>query len=173
MKKNDRNPTGPYDPTESRRAESVARAAAEVAGYGVIVARASHTRRLRVMIERADGAAVTIADCAAANRAVEAALRAASMDPGDFEIEVESPGADRPLTREADFARFRGERVTVSLREGREGRRNFTGTLLGFAAGDVTLHVLDEGAPETFLAKDIREVRLHPEPEKPPPREKR
>jgi ribosome maturation factor RimP len=166
-------PQPPHDPEEARRAEALAREAAERAGFGVVLARASANRRLRVMLDRPEGAAVTIDDCAIANRAIQAALTAAGLDPGNFEIEVESPGADRPLTREEDFVRFRGERVTVSLREAREGRRNFTGTLVGFAGGDVTVHVLDEDAPETFPAREIREVRLHPEPEKPPPREPR
>jgi ribosome maturation factor RimP len=110
---------------------------------------------------------VTIADCATASRAVEEGLRAIRVEPGSLQIEVESPGADRPLTRPQDFERFAGQRVTVTLREAREGRRNFTGPLLGYAQGDVTIQVLDEAVPETFKAADIREVRLHPEPQKP------
>jgi ribosome maturation factor RimP len=128
------------------------------------------------MIEGPGDVAVTVRDCERASRTIGAAIRSLDLDPGAFDLEVESPGADRPLTREVDFERFRGQQVTVTLREAREGRRNFTGALIGFVAvpgspksfasgggGDVTLHVLDTPEPETFRAADVKEVRLHPD----------
>jgi ribosome maturation factor RimP len=159
-------------PEERARIEAIARGAAEGAGLEVVRAAASPQRRLRVMVDRPDFA-ITIGDCESASRAVADALRTAGLDPGRFEIEIESPGADRPLTRPEDFERFRGAQVTVTLRVARDGRRNFTGPLLGWAGGDVTVHVLDEKAPETFLAAEIREVRLHPPIERPGERTRR
>ncbi len=130
-------------------------------------------RRLRVMIDKksdrppgplGEPSGVTVDDCALASRAIEGLLRGHDLDPGTFDIAVESPGADRPLTREHDFARFRGRQVTVSLRQARDGRRNFTGELVGYEGGDVTVKVLDQAEAETFRRGDIREVRLHPGP---------
>ncbi len=46
---------------------------------------------------------------------------------------------DRPLRKEADFARFSGERVKVRTFGPIEGQRNFTGTLLGLDQGRVVL----------------------------------
>lgn len=166
----ERGTGGPNDPD---RIAAAARAAVEAIGFQVIFARTSPNRRVVVMVDRRDGGPVTVADCEIASRAVEGALRALGHDPGAFFIEVESPGADRPLTSPEDFVRFRGVQVTVTLRESREGRRNFTGLLVGYDNGDVTVHVLDEAAPETFRGPEIREVRLHPKVERPaerPPR---
>jgi ribosome maturation factor RimP len=116
------------------------------------------------MIERAGGEIPTVGDCERASKIAEAAIQAAGAEPGDFEFEVESPGADRPLTRPEDYVRFAAEQVTVTLYEAREdGRRNFTGRLIGEQNGDVTVHVLDETEPQTFAKNMIREVRLHPE----------
>src|SRR5207248_1385982 len=140
----------PLPREEGERIVAEVRKTLEAAGFGVIVARAFPERRLCVMIDGPAGAPVTIADCERASRAAEAAIRAAGQDPGAFEIDVESPGADRPLTRDADFERFKGEQVTVTLKEPRDGRRNFTGRLMAHAAGDVTVHVLDEAEATTF-----------------------
>ncbi len=137
----------------------------EEAGYEVVRLQMPPTRHLRVMIDVPEGA-VTLADCRRVSRVVEAALDEVGHDPGSFAIEVESPGVDRPLTRPRDFERFKGERVTLTLNSARQpdGRRRFTGTLLGWNGGDVTLHVLDANEPETFKRADIKGVRLNPEP---------
>ena len=145
------------------KVEAIARSAAESVGLDVLAARVSGSGHLRLIVENAT-APLTVSDCAAASRAVADSLRAAGIDPGSLAIEVESPGIDRPLLRPADFERFRGCQVTVSLRESRNGRRNFTGPLIArdAASGDVTVQVLDEAEPETFRGTEIREVRLRP-----------
>lgn len=137
--------------------------ALEGSGFALIRGRAFPNWQLRIMIERAGGEIPTVGDCEQASRVAQSAVQAAGADPGQFEFEVESPGADRPLTRPEDFVRFAGEQVTVTLFEAREGRRNFTGRLIGEKDGDVTVHVLDETEPQTFAKTMIREARLHPE----------
>lgn len=161
-RRKDRPP--PLSREDGDRILAEARGALALAGFGVVEARAFPEWRLKLLIDGPAGAPVTIGDCERASRAVVDVLRASGRDPGDFEIDVGSPGADRPLTRDEDFVRFAGQQVTVTLWEAREGRRNFTGRLVGRDAhGDVTVHVLDEPAPETFAHAAIREVRLHPE----------
>jgi ribosome maturation factor RimP len=137
----------------------------EAAGFEVVRLHLPPTRRMRLMIDVPDGR-VTLADCRRASTLAEEALHEVGHDPGSFSIEVESPGVDRPLTRERDFQRFKGERVMLTLNDARhtDGRRRFTGKLLGWNRGDVTLHVLDADAPETFRADAIEGVRLNPEP---------
>lgn len=151
------------DPIEVAKIAEHVRKAVELAGLDVVLVRIFPDRRVRVMIDVLDGGVVKIADCERASRAAEAGLVVAEVDPGTFELDVESPGADRPLTRDVDFARFKEQQVTVTLKEDRDGRRNFTGKLLGHEKGDVRVHVLDEPEPETFLAAAIKEVRLHPD----------
>ncbi len=155
----------PLEREAGERVVAAIRAAVEAAAFEVVSARTFSNFQVRLLIDGPGGAAVTVADCERASRTAIEAVRGLGLDPGSFEFEVASPGADRPLTRPVDFVRFRGQAVTVTLREPREGRRNFTGPLLARSdAGDVTVHVLDEPEPETFGAAGIKEVRLHPDP---------
>ena len=65
------------------------------------------------------------------------------LDPfaGAYELEVSSPGIDRPLRKAADFERFAGETVVFDARTPIDGRKSWTGTLKGFAAGNVLVEV--------------------------------
>jgi ribosome maturation factor RimP len=107
---------------------------------------------------------VRIADCQLVSRAVCEALSELGYDPGSFQIEVSSPGIERPLTRLAHFHRFRGQQVTVTLTSTRasDGRRNFTGQLIDADETTVTVHVLDDRQSTVFERSDIRGVKLRP-----------
>lgn len=65
------------------------------------------------------------------------------LDPfaGSYELEVSSPGVDRPLRKAADFERFAGETVEFEARTAIEGRRSWTGELKGLAEGNVLIDV--------------------------------
>jgi ribosome maturation factor RimP len=95
------------------------------------------TRRpvLRVRIDRvgsSPGQGVTVGDCATVSRALEAWLDGLEQLPERYVLEVSSPGVDRPLMKEADFQRFRGERVALKGHEVLAGRaRRLEGELLG------------------------------------------
>lgn len=97
---------------------------------------------LRVMIDRpsSSGASqVTLADCQVVSRALSVALDVhEDVIPGRYQLEVTSPGLDRPLVRPADFRRFCGKRVKIKTARPVEGRRAFTGTLLGLAGEGVS-----------------------------------
>ena len=54
-------------------------------------------------------------------------------------LEVSSPGRERPLTKPAHFRRFLGRRARVRTREREEGRRSFTGELVGASEESVTI----------------------------------
>lgn len=105
--------------------------------------------RLQLMIERLDGAALNVEDCEAASRAAEALLDVEDPISGGYVLEVSSPGVDRPLTRAADFDRWAGFTAKVELGEPLEGRRRFSGQLLGLAGDAVRL--LDETGAERAL----------------------
>jgi ribosome maturation factor RimP len=60
--------------------------------------------------------------------------------PGAWELEVSSPGIDRPLQREQDFQRFKGFGVKVKLAPGPE-RRRYAGLLQGIEDGHVLVEV--------------------------------
>jgi ribosome maturation factor RimP len=73
---------------------------------------------------------------------------------------VSSPGLDRPLKKEADFARFAGEQVRLTLRVPVGGRRNFTGILRAITDGKLQLEI--EGAEVSVDLANIGKARLVP-----------
>lgn len=110
-------------------------------GYEIVRVLLSGDRRakLQLMIERTDGAGMTIDDCAAASRATEAILDVEDPIAGRYVLEVSSPGIDRPLTRLADFERFAGFDARIETRIPVDGRRRFRGRLLGLEGQSVRL----------------------------------
>jgi len=89
----------------------------------------------------ATGATVSHEDCERVSRDVSAALDVADPIPHAYQLEVSSPGLDRPLRREQDFARFVGQSARIKLADDRgvEGRRNFSGTIRSVADGRVEI----------------------------------
>jgi ribosome maturation factor RimP len=82
----------------------------------------------------ASGQGVSHLDCERVSRDVSAALDVADLIPHTYELEVSSPGLDRPLRRAVDFSRFAGREARIRMAEGVEGRRNFSGRLVGVEA---------------------------------------
>ena len=70
--------------------------------------------------------------------------------PTAYTLEVSSPGFDRVLRTRAHFERFVGARVFVELKEPRDGRRRYTGTLLAVDDGGIALEVDGEQVAVTF-----------------------
>ena len=109
----------------------------EAMGFSLVRVRYGGGRRpiLQIMAERADGT-MTVADCADVSRAVSAVLDVEDPIPGEYMLEVSSPGIDRPLTRLADFDRFKGFEARVELSLPQDGRKRFRGRILGLAEGE-------------------------------------
>ncbi len=76
----------------------------------------------------------------------------------DYALEVSSPGADRPLTKPEHFRRFVGRRARVRTSDPQDGRRSFTGELLGASEDAVTVAV-DTGVVSIAYA-DIHRSNL-------------
>ena len=94
---------------------------------------------LKVFIDKIEG--VTIDDCARASHQIRGILDVENTVPGDYRLEVSSPGLDRPLYILAHYQRFLGSRVKIRMREGMEGRRHFTGQMIAVDSEQVTLLV--------------------------------
>jgi ribosome maturation factor RimP len=73
-------------------------------------------RTLRISIDRAES--ITIDDCERVSKVVGPMLDNANLIPGPYDLEVSSPGAERPLRRKEDYERFNGKRVNVRYRTG-------------------------------------------------------
>jgi ribosome maturation factor RimP len=109
----------------------------------------------------AGATAVGLDNCERVSRDVSAALDVADLIPHAYQLEVSSPGLDRPLRRERDFARFVGESARIRLIDGVEGRRNFLGTLR--AASDGRVEIACDGRSYDLPIDDIQKANLVPD----------
>lgn len=114
---------------------------------------------LRLYIDAAAG--ITLDDCERVSRAVSEVLDAEDPIPGQYTLEVSSPGLERPLRTAEHFARFVGETVSVETVQAIEGRRRFKGVLA--AAGAETVEVEVDGRPWTLPLSGIRKAHLAPQ----------
>jgi len=96
---------------------------------------------LQIMAERKDDAAMTVEDCETISRQVSALLDVADPIKGKYDLEVSSPGIDRPLVRKEDFARYLGYEAKIETSFPIEGRKRFRGKLLRIEEDDVAIQV--------------------------------
>ena len=120
-----------------------------------------HKPILQIMFDRIDGEEVTIDDCTLASRTVSALLDVSDPISEAYELEVGSPGIDRPLTRTKDFDSYVGFEAKVELRQAVDGRRRFRGLLLGLNEGMVRLADPDGDNEEiTLPVNDVLKAKL-------------
>jgi ribosome maturation factor RimP len=114
---------------------------------------------LRVFIDRLqDGAeetAVSVGtdDCELVSRYLSDRLDELDPIAQNYYLEVCSPGLDRELLKDADFARFAGRAVTLSLYRARDGRKTIRGTLEGLDDGDIVIRGEDGAVIRTPRAQ--------------------
>lgn len=114
--------------------------------------------RVQIMVERRDGQAMNVDDCALISRAVSAHLDVEDVIPGAYTLEVSSPGIDRPLVAIADYDRFAGFEARIEMARPLDGRRRFRGRLRG-AVGDMVSLEMPEGTVKLAFA-DIHRAKL-------------
>ncbi len=73
-------------------------------------------RTLRISIDHNEP--ITIEDCERVSRVAGPLLDRANLIDGRYDLEVSSPGAERPLRHQNDYARFNGKRVNIRYRSG-------------------------------------------------------
>ena len=160
--------------------------AARVAAIAGPVARSLDLRLVRVAVTAQDGCTVqvmaenrqgemSVEDCAALSRALSPVLDVEDPIQGHYNLEVSSPGIDRPLVRASDFARWQGFEAKITLtrpvlHEDGGSQRRFRGTLEGIegegegeaASGAVLLETDVKGGREVLALPmmDIDEAKL-------------
>ncbi len=117
-----------------------------------------HNMVLRVYIDGPDG--ITLDDCAAVSGQLSAILDVEDPIQGHYNLEVSSPGLDRPLAKPAHFASVIGEQVKVHLHTPVDTRRRFTGRVL--AVGDDALSIEVDGETIELPFVNIQKARLVP-----------
>ena len=117
-------------------------------GFGLVLLQYQYGKRkslVRLFAERAEnhpeGGLISLDDCAEISREVGTLLDVEDPIPEGYELEVSSPGVNRPLVKERDFLRFVGEKIKIQTAEPVEGRRNFAGALKGFESGAVAVEI--------------------------------
>ncbi|MDH3614720.1 MAG: ribosome maturation factor RimP [Gammaproteobacteria bacterium] len=114
---------------------------------------------VRVFIDHSDG--IGLEDCEKVSLAVSALLDVEDPLPGQYNLEVSSPGLDRKLTKVEHFQRFKGEIVKVQMRFPIEGRKRFRGTLV--SSDDENIVVEVDGESHSLPMATIDIARLVPE----------
>lgn len=119
---------------------------------------------VQIMAERPDGS-FSIDDCEQFSRAFSPLMDVADIMPGRYQLEVSSPGIDRPLVRPQDFEDWAGHEVKLEMAVPQAGRKRFKGELEGYAEGEVRLFIENpESGKDRLLIgvpfKDIGEARL-------------
>jgi ribosome maturation factor RimP len=145
---------------ESRLAAIVAPTLADM-GYELVrvllIGRDNPT--VQIMADRADGALITVADCEAITHAVGAVIDVEDPILGTWTLEVSSAGIDRPLTRVKDWNRFAGHLARAETEMPIDGRKRFSGVVLG-ADTTVARLRLDDGTEVALPLAHVRRAKL-------------
>jgi len=137
---------------------------AEENGYELVdIEQASlgHRRVIRVFLDKPGG--VTVDDCARFSRRLADAIDMNQMVPGAYQLEVSSPGLERPIRTLEHVARFAGQRINLVLHDAQDGRRRWEGALLGPESGRAGVRT-DEGEERWFEWAEVKSARLVVDP---------
>lgn len=125
-------------------------------GYELVDLEVSGRGLMRVLMDKPDG--ITLEDCEQVSHQL---TRLFAVEGVAYErLEVSSPGLDRPLKKEADFVRFRGEKAQIKLRMPLAGRKNFSGIMGEVEEGVLQLDV--DGSQVSIELSNIDKARLVP-----------
>jgi ribosome maturation factor RimP len=117
---------------------------------------------LRIYIDHENG--VGIEDCETVSRETAALLDVKDPIRSQYNLEVSSPGLDRPLFTPAHYAEFSGRVAQINLFAPLDGRRKFSGPILGVEAAGVKL---EQDGSEVILDFDnIAKAKLVPDYDK-------
>ncbi len=114
---------------------------------------------LRIYIDSKAG--IQISDCEATSRRVGALLDVEDVIARHYDLEVSSPGLDRPLFRAEHYRRFISRQVKIVMAVPQSGRRRFTGVLRDFNGEQIIIEMDDEVFELPFA--DVASARLVPE----------
>ncbi|MEA1062504.1 ribosome maturation factor RimP [Apirhabdus apintestini] len=118
----------------------------------------SRTSTLRIYIDSENG--INVDDCADVSHQVSAVLDVEDPISVAYNLEVSSPGLDRPLFNAEHYRRFLGEEVSLVLRMAVQNRRKWQGIIKAVDGEMITLTV--EGSDDVFALSNIQKANLVP-----------
>ena len=129
-------------------------------GYELVFVEFTNENRgwvLRLYIDKEDG--VNIDDCVKVSETVDPLLDVEDFIKASYNLEVSSPGVNRPLRKREHFEKVIGEKIKVVLKEPLENkRRNFKGKLIDVKSDSILMEV--KNGDIEFLLKDIKKANL-------------
>lgn len=128
--------------------------------WGLEYAPQQNTALLRIYLDHPERP-VTIEDCEAVSREVSALLDVHDPISGEYQLEVSSPGVDRPLFIPEHYARFIGQEVKLETLAPVEGRRRFKGPVLAVEGEQIEIQV--EQTRYRLNHRDIVKARVVPD----------
>ena len=147
----------------ARHLEPIFEPVIEQAGFKLVRLRVmgGASKTLQIMAERPDGS-MDVEGCSVLSHALLDFIERDEPIEGDYELEVSSPGIDRPLTRLSDFSRWKGHEakieLSVPIATPQGERRRFRGVLEGLDGQDVV--IATPGTKAQFPFRSIQEAKL-------------
>lgn len=150
-----------------QRIESIIESSVQARGYEIVRIQVNGQIRktLQIMIDRIDGQNITVDDCETVSRLTSQLLDAEDPIAGAYNLEVSSPGMDRPLVKPAHFIKYCGQTVVVQTQLPIDNRKKFRGQLAFADEHGIKILRDDVAASEnnelTLEYGDIRSAHLH------------
>lgn len=136
--------------------------AVEAAGFelvGIEYIRAGKHSILRIFIDHENG--IDVDACAEVSHQVSAVLDVEDPITTEYNLEVSSPGMDRPLFKAKHYSEHTGEMVTLQTVMPTDGRRNFKGEIVGVDGEMVTVKV--DGQDYTIALANVKKANIVPQ----------
>ncbi|BBB93141.1 MAG TPA: ribosome maturation factor RimP [Methylomusa anaerophila] len=132
-----------------------------IAGTGLEVVDVEYIKErewyLRIFLDKEKG--IELDDCQWVSERVEAKLDELDIIKERYYLEVSSPGLDRPLKKNRDYVRHKGDKVEIKTYEPVDGQKVLIGTLVDLIDDIITINI---GGAEVHLPKEkVAQVRLH------------
>ncbi len=149
-----------YSPLEQKISDLIAPSLG-VMGYDLVrvkVFKQAMRETTQIMAERKDGVPMTVDDCEKISHTVSAVLDVDDPITDAYDLEVSSPGIDRPLVWEKDFTTYAGLEIKMETRFPIEGRKRYRGIMKGLAEGIVIIEV--DGVEYKVPYAEIAQAKL-------------
>ncbi|TCK04621.1 ribosome maturation factor RimP [Phorcysia thermohydrogeniphila] len=114
---------------------------------------------LRIYADRPEGG-ITISDCQWISERIGTLLDVEDLIPHSYNLEVSSPGLDRPLKTRRDFERHKGVVVKIKTHEPMDNQRNFKGEVVATSERGVTVHDVSRNAEVEIPYENIKSARV-------------
>lgn len=130
--------------------------------YDIVFRQSGPRWKLQVFVDRPAGG-VMLDECAALSRQISRELDLADPIPHGYDLEVSSPGLERPLRRRAHWEAAVGARVRVKWRDDSGRAKTLVATLLQLDGDEAELGSPEEDAPVRVALGSVLSARVDPE----------